>query len=227
MCALLSMNTMCRALVGTERLSATVVRCVADLVKGGLHRMIARRSVRQVLAAVLAAVPLVVFAACPEAQSTADRVQSIATAESTARDALATIRRGAQDWKNLLLRGRDAAERKTMQDRFDAQARSYEERLATLRQQLMTLGLELDRIQKLEDERVKMFGRYRDALTRHGVESLDAAAAADRDAQGVDVTTFRTLEQLIQVVAAQTGAGFKDLRAAIDQCDAPRREKLR
>jgi methyl-accepting chemotaxis protein len=177
-----------------------------------------------VLAAVLVAAPLLVTAACPEAQSAADRLQAVVSAESTARDALITIRRAAQDWKNLLLRGRDAAERKVIQERLEAQTRTYEEYLAKLREQLTPLGLELDRIQKLDDERANMFEGYRSALKRHGVESLEAAAAADREVQGSDVATFRALEQLIQTVAEQTRASFKDLRATIDQCGVRRKE---
>lgn len=170
------------------------------------------------LAAVLAMVPLLAGATCPEALAAADRVEALASAESTAREALIAIRRNAQDWKNLLLRGQDVAERQAMQVRFDAQALAYEKRLAQLRAQLTSLQIELDRIETLDRERARLFERYRVALARHGVASLEAAAAADREAQGADVATFRTLEQLIETVAVRTRAQFQDLRAAIARC---------
>lgn len=185
------------------------------------------RSIRRMLAAVAAVAPLTVLAACSEARSAADRLQAVVSAESTARDALITIRRAAQDWKNLLLRGRDASEREAMQRRLDAQARSYEERLATLRDQLWPLGLELDRARLLEDERRRMFERYGSALAHHGVATLDAAVAADREARGADVATFRALEQVIDVVAARARVEFENLRAAIDRCGVAREEVAR
>ena len=132
------------------------------------------------LASLLAVAPMI-GAACPRAQGAVDRLQAVVATESGARDALATIRRNAQDWKNLLLRGRDPAERQIMQTRFDTQARGYETRLARLRAMLAPLGLELARMETLEGERVKLFERYRSALVRHGVDSLEAAAAASSE----------------------------------------------
>lgn len=172
----------------------------------------------RVLAVLLATVPLLAGATCPEALAAADRAQELVNAESLSRDALITIRRNAQDWKNLLLRGRDGAERQAMQARFDAQALAYETRLAQLRAQLTPLQLELDRMETLDRERARLFERYRTALARHGVASLESAAAADREVQGADVATFRTLEQLIDAIAARTRAQFQDMRAAIARC---------
>lgn len=69
-----------------------------------------------------------------------DKLEAIVHAEMTARDALVTIRRNAQDWKNLLLRGSDAQMRQMMQSRFDTQAATYELRLGELRKQMQALG---------------------------------------------------------------------------------------
>ena len=162
--------------------------------------------------------PLAASASCAGALGATDRLQAAVDAESTARDALVIIRRNAQDWKNLLLRGRDANERQTMQTRFDDQARRYAARLAQLQTQLAALRLEPGRIDTLHQERARLFERYRLALERHGVASLEAAVSADREVQGADVLTFRTLEQLIEALATQSGLRFQDLRAAIAHC---------
>ena len=193
--------------------------------RASLSLLSARRLLCQAAVLLLWA-PLMVSAQCTEAIAATDQLQALTGAESTARDALATVRRNAQDWKNLLLRGRDPAERLTMQARFDAQAQAYEARLVQLRMQLSQLGLGLERIDTLQSERAAMLGRYREVLARHGVATLEAAAAADRDAQGVDVTTFRILEQLIDTASDQTKAQFQTLRAAIASCSAstPRKE---
>jgi hypothetical protein len=141
-------------------------------------------------------------------------------AENTARDALATIRRNAQDWKNLLLRGRDANERQTMQTRFDTQAKTYVARLSNLRGQMSQLSLALDRLDVLDREQLKLFDKYRAALARHGVDSLESAAAADREVQGADVVTFRTLEQTIEVLSTSNRAQFQTVRQSMRHCQA-------
>ena len=172
------------------------------------------------LAIVLALGPLSSHAQCTGLLESIDRLESMVGAENTARDALATIRRNAQDWKNLLLRGRDANERQTMQTRFDTQAKTYVDRLLHLRDQMSQLSLALDRLDVLDREQLKLFDKYRAALVRHGVDSLEAAAAADREVQGADVVTFRTLEQTIEVLSASTLTQFQTVRQSMCNCQA-------
>jgi hypothetical protein len=168
----------------------------------------------------LALGPLSSKAECPQLLESIDRLQSLVGAENTARDALVTIRRNSQDWKNLLLRGRDASERKAMQTRFDTQVVTYAGYLSNLRSQLSQLRLALDRLDLLEREQLKLFEKYRAALVRHGVDTLEAAAAADREVQGADVLTFRILEQTIEVLSAGNQEQFKKVRKGVSNCQA-------
>jgi len=172
------------------------------------------------LAIALALGPLSSHAQCRGLLESIDRLESMVGAENTARDALATIRRNAQDWKNLLLRGRDANERQTMQTRFDTQAKTYVARLSNLRGQMSQLSLALDRLDVLDREQLKLFDKYRAALARHGVDSLESAAAADREVQGADVVTFRTLEQTIEVLSTSNRAQFQTVRQSMRHCQA-------
>jgi hypothetical protein len=157
---------------------------------------------------------------CSTLMASIDRLQVMASAESTARDALTTMRRNAQDWKNLLLRGRDEKERQTMQTRFDTQASVYGTRLNQLRTQLGQLNWPLDRLDVLQREQAQLFDKYRAALAKHGVASLDAAAAADREVQGADVLTFRTLEQAIELLSAGNREQFQQVRQSATTCQA-------
>ena len=159
-------------------------------------------------------------AKCPEALSAADRLQAMSNTGKLARDALITIRRQAQDWKNLLLRGSDAGERQTMQIRFDNQSRNYQDQLEQLRRQLSAMKFEPELMAKLDQEQLKLDQRYRAALAKHGVADLQAAAAADREVQGSDVASFRALEQLITAITVKDEALFQELRLAIGQCGA-------
>ncbi len=172
------------------------------------------------LAIVLAFGPLSSHAQCTGLLESLDRLESMVGAENTARDALTTIRRNAQDWKNLLLRGRDNNERQTMQTRFDTQGKTYVALLLHLRGQMSQLSLALDRLDVLDQEQLKLFDKYRAALARHGVDSLESAAAADREVQGADVVTFRTLEQTIEVLSTSNLAQFQTVRQSMRNCQA-------
>lgn len=149
-----------------------------------------------------------------------DKLESIVQAEMTARDALVTIRRNAQDWKNLLLRGSDAQLKQLMQNRFDTQAATYEVRLGELRKKMQTLGENSQRIDILESERAQLFGKYREALSTHGVNTLEAAFRADKEAQGADIKTLRTLEETIEFLAVKSREQFQTLRKLMQTCNS-------
>jgi len=165
-------------------------------------------------------------AACAEATAGLARVQDLVDAQANARDALITIRRNAQDWKNLLLRGSNAADRQTMQQRFETQASLYEAQLLQLRGRLAPWATELERIDSLERERVKLFERYRSALATYGVQTLEAAALADRAVQGADVATFRTLEQTVDALTTMTRTQLQTLKQSVARCVGGRSRQL-
>jgi len=165
-------------------------------------------------------------AACAGAPASIARVQDLFDAQANARDALVTIRRNAQDWKNLLLRGSNAADRQTLQQRFETQASLYEAQLLQLRGQLAPWATELERLELLERERVKLFERYRSALATYGVQTLEAAALADRAVQGADITTFRTLEQTVDALTTMTRMQIQTLKQAVARCVDSRSTQL-
>jgi len=165
-------------------------------------------------------------AACAGAPASIARVQDLFDAQANARDALVTIRRNAQDWKNLLLRGSNAADRQTLQQRFETQASLYEAQLLQLRGQLAPWATELERLELLERERVKLFERYRSALATYGVQTLEAAALADRAVQGADITTFRTLEQTVDALTTMTRMQIQTLKQAVARCVDSRSRQL-
>lgn len=162
--------------------------------------------------------PFLSHAECAAVLPSLDKLEAIVQAEMTAREALVTMRRNAQDWKNLLLRGSDAQMRQTMQARFDSQAASYAMQLGSLRKQLQALGENLRRLDILDQEQVHLFGKYRQALATHGVNSLEAAFQADRDVQGADVKTLRTLEETIEALATNTRGQFQTVRHLLKMC---------
>lgn len=139
-------------------------------------------------------------------------------AHNTAQQALITIRRNAQDWKNLLLRGNVDKDRQTLTKRFDEQVANYELQLKKLDTDLSVIGFPKDSLNILNIENKKLNSIYQDALSKYGVDSLDAASKADRYAQGADIKTFRTLEKLDSELLALTKEKFKELNASLNSC---------
>jgi len=181
---------------------------------------VGHRAKHLLLALMLAMTPLVSHAECAAVLPALDRLEAMVQAEMTAREALVTMRRYAQDWKNLLLRGRDAPMRQTMQARFDSQAAGYAMQLGNLRKQLQALGEGLRRMDILDQEQIQLFGKYRQALATHGVNTLEAAFQADREVQGADVKTLRTLEEAIEALATNNRGQFQTVRQLLKTCPA-------
>lgn len=189
---------------------------------------IVKRMTRYWLIVLMAMLPLWSRSECLATLPALDKLETIVQAEMTARDALVTIRRNAQDWKNLLLRGSDAQMRQMMQSRFDTQAATYEVRLGELRKQMQALGENSQRLDILDAERVQLFGKYRGALSTHGVSTLEAAFRADKEAQGADIKTLRTLEETIEFLAIKSREQFQTVRKLMQSCDSqqlPRQQK--
>jgi hypothetical protein len=162
--------------------------------------------------------PLVTKAECAATAPALDLLEAMIQSEMTAREALVTMRRHAQDWRNLLLRGSDAQMRQTMQSRFDSQAASYVMQLGNLRKQLHVLGESPRRLDILDQEKIQLFGKYRQALATHGVNTLEASFQADRSVQVADIKTLCTLEETIEVRATNHRGQFQTVRKLLKKC---------
>jgi hypothetical protein len=186
---------------------------------------IVTRMTRYWLIMLMAILPLWSRSECLVTLPALDKLEAIVYAEMTARDALVTIRRNAQDWKNLLLRGSDAQLRQLMQNRFDTQAATYEVRLGELRKQMQALGENSQRLDILDSERAQLFGKYRGALSTHGVNTLEAAFRADKEAQGADIKTLRTLEETIEFLAVKNREQFQIVRQLMQTCNSQQMQR--
>jgi len=163
--------------------------------------------------------PCIAHASCWEKIAvTTSQLQELVQTQDTTKQALITIRRSAQDWKNLLLRGSNEKDKQVLNKRFNEQKIAYEVDLKRLKVQLTSLNIQADTIKILEDQKNALFRNYDNALTRYGVDSLDAASRVDRQVQGEDVLTFRTLENLDQDLSTRVKKSFDLLHLEIDKC---------
>ena len=112
-----------------------------------------------------------------------------------------------------------------MQNRFDTQAATYEVRLGELRKQMQALGENSQRLDILDSERAQLFGKYRGALSTHGVNTLEAAFRADKEAQGADIKTLRTLEETIEFLAVKNREQFQIVRQLMQTCNSQQMQR--
>lgn len=170
------------------------------------------------LVAWLVAWPLLAAANCVDAQTSLEEVQSLVEARKSAQEALVLVRRSAQDFKNLLLRANDPVQAQLLRVRFEKNAKSYESHIDLLQKQFNLRSTDRSTVDVLLSERTVLFESYRQALKVHEIERAEEARAADKYVQGVDVKTLRTLENIIDVLSAQSNAAFQKLRVAIHRC---------
>lgn len=158
--------------------------------------------------------------ACEAGVAAFDSVDKLYQVSSVGRDALVLIRRLAQDWKNLLIRGTDPKDAAQMKDRMNKQSESYATTLQSLEKAMAAGGLSTETAKRLQEENRKIQAAYALALSSHGVATMESALAADKVAQGVDVPTFRQLEALIADIDTKMAEAKGRTREEIARCGA-------
>jgi hypothetical protein len=163
--------------------------------------------------------PQIALADCwDKAKLMTSQLEETVRAHETTKQALITIRRNAQDWKNLLLRGNVEKDKEVLLKRFEDQKAAYQKELANLKLELIAINEGLDSLNTLEEENRKLFAQYKEAYIKYGVDTVSAASTVDRQVQGGDVRTFRTLEELDKQLSLQVKKRFKELIDILDVC---------
>jgi len=163
--------------------------------------------------------PQVALADCwDKAKAMTSQLEETVRAHETTKQALITIRRNAQDWKNLLLRGNVEKDKEVLLKRFEDQKVAYQKELAKLKIELKVINEGLDAINILEEENRQLFSQYKEAYLKYGVDTINSASIVDRQVQGGDVRTFRTLEELDTQLSLQVKKRFKELAGALNEC---------
>ena len=168
---------------------------------------------------VLILLPQIALADCwDKAKVMTSQLEETVRAHETTKQALITIRRNAQDWKNLLLRGNVEKDKEVLLKRFEDQKAAYQKELAKLKLELTAINEGLDSLNILEEENQKLFAQYKEAYIKYGVDTMNAASTVDRQVQGGDVRTFRTLEELDMQLSLQVKKRFKELVDTLNLC---------
>ena len=141
----------------------------------------------------------------------------LARAIDKARSAQVNFQRQVQEWKNVLIRGGDAALRDTHWKGFEQREQLMDKELDALKADLGSMtGMQdiVDAAAKTRAEHGVLGQRYRDALQKY--PALDAAAqqAIDVSVRGMDRPTSAGIDALVQNLQGLVKQRFADESAA-------------
>jgi hypothetical protein len=140
----------------------------------------------------------------------AERVMVFVTAVDEARSAQAHFKTQVQEWKNLLLRGADPAERVRYQRSFEAEATVVAGHLVAVERHLPLLGLPATQALELRDQHAALGARY--ALALRDLERDWQPATADAAVRGIDRPLDGQIDALTDKVLAQSQQALGQLR---------------
>ena len=142
--------------------------------------------------------------------STASRrslaVDSLLTqAVDTARLGQVDFKKQVQEWKDLLLRGQDAASYTKYAQAFDAQEQATQGDLKALRVLLARLQLPVERVDQTLEAHGGLGKKYREALAQYNRSDANAAQVVDRLVKGIDRAPTDAIDAIVKDIRDAAG----------------------
>ena len=127
-----------------------------------------------------------------------------------AREAQVAFQRQVQEWKNVLIRGADAALRDRHWKGFEAQEEAMDKGLQTLSASLAAMGMEEAKLnaQKLLAEHKQLGERYRVALNKQPVLDARSQSVIDTEVRGMDRPTSAGIDTLVSDLQKRVAQRF-------------------
>lgn len=142
--------------------------------------------------------------------------RTLMQAERDANVALSTFKTQVQEWKNVLLRGSNTADREKYWARFQQREAEITSIMQQLQQNPHISGTASEHVQKFLAAHALMADKYRqgyDAFVASGFN----AAAGDDFVRGIDRAPASLLSQIAGDIAGQSQLAFSDLRQGTAQ----------
>ncbi|MBI2278116.1 MAG: methyl-accepting chemotaxis protein [Dechloromonas sp.] len=115
-----------------------------------------------------------------------------------ARGAQVRFKTQVQEWKNILLRGKDVEAYNKHLKSFDEEERMVQENLEQLRTAGARIGIaERLKINEVQTSFEKLGPTYRDALKQYDRNAADPAATVDRLVRGLDRAPTKAIDELV------------------------------
>ena len=129
---------------------------------------------------------------------TITRQTAIIDAVDKARGAQVHFKTQVQEWKNILLRGKDPEAFEKHLKSFNAEEKLVQERLAQVKATAVSLAIaEQLNVDSVEQTFAKLAPAYRDALSRYDRASPDPAAVVDKLVRGIDRAPAQAIDNLV------------------------------
>lgn len=141
------------------------------------------------------------------------RIDALHAAQLAAVGAQVSFKTQVQEWKNLLLRGRNAADYQTYREHFEQRAADVQSGLAAVERQLAALGLEATAATRLLADHAALLQAYRQALTGYRPADPGAPFAVDAAVRGIDRKLNDDIDALAHTVEQTAAAELKALAA--------------
>ncbi|MQY50609.1 HAMP domain-containing protein [Rhodocyclus tenuis] len=156
-----------------------------------------------------------------EIEATINTHQKLLAAVDGARAAQVNFKIQVQEWKNILLRGKDPANYDKYLAGFDKEEKAVAERLNTLKNLVDELGI-ADQVKVSETiaEFRKLGPMYREALKSYDRNTSDPAAVVDKQVKGIDRKPTEMIDGLVsdiqRVATASEGREEEEAQALYD-----------
>jgi hypothetical protein len=143
-----------------------------------------------------------------------ERLGRLHAAQVAAVEARADFKTQVQEWKDLLLRGRDPADYKTYRGHFEKSEADVRVELAAAQSQLSDLGLDSAPVARLLSDHEELGAAYRRDLARYRPEDPGFPFAADAAVRGIDRKLSQDIDALARSVEAVSDTELDGFRAA-------------
>ncbi|QJE00772.1 HAMP domain-containing protein [Massilia forsythiae] len=153
------------------------------------------------------------------------RIDALARAADTARNAQVEFKVQVQEWKNILVRGGDPAELEKYTQAFKASGAATLADLDRLRDQMVAAGVPAASVAQAQSSLRALGERYLAALKLHDPAAPDAYKLLDREVKGLDrapTAQIDAIVALIQQHAQASIAAMQQERAASEQAERVR-----
>ncbi|MBI5918162.1 MAG: EAL domain-containing protein [Nitrosomonadales bacterium] len=149
-------------------------------------------------------------------QETVQSVQTATGVADEARQAHVIFQRQVQEWKDLLLRGHDAAQFKHHHDAFQAQFDMGQAKLKNLAEVLTAQGLDNSRVLKMRQQHAAMMKQYEAALAQFPlIDALENTSLVDELVRGVDRQLSGEFDELNREVQTLTLARINSVESTV------------
>ncbi len=130
-------------------------------------------------------------------------------------------------WKNILIRGHDAAALEQYRERFDQQSDKVEYQLGLLKPIMLQIGLPAEPVDTAIEMHARLNAQYHQALKSFDVHRPGTSLIVDNQVKGADLAMLKQTETIVTAIQDAQHNGLGELNAALENAhDAENRRAI-